>query len=66
MRLGPLKSGNGLVDEIRLWVFPVMVGVGKRLFEQSSGLDRLTLVKSERTPNGVVMCLYRCDGSTVS
>lgn len=48
-----------LVDEFRLWIFPVIVGSGKRLFDQSVGLTNLTLVKTKTTSKGVVMCLYK-------
>lgn len=48
-----------LVDEFRLWSFPVIVGSGKRLFESGTAPNRLGLVKSEQSPNGVVMTIYR-------
>ena len=47
-----------VIDEFRLWTFPVLVGPGKRLFEQA-GLRRLRLKRSEALPNGVVMGVYR-------
>ena len=50
---------NDLIDEFRLWTFPVRVGSGKRLFDETGGTRDLTLVKSDRTPNGVVMSIYR-------
>ena len=50
---------NDLVDEFRLWIFPVVVGNGKRLFPVDSKPNDLTLVKSKITPNGVVMCIYK-------
>lgn len=50
---------HDLVDEFRLWIFPVIVGSGKRLFETDAAPNRLKLVKSEQSPNGVVMTIYR-------
>lgn len=53
--------GAGMIDEFRLFVFPVTVGSGKRLFEKSNGVTSLKLVRSEPTGNGVVMNVYRKD-----
>lgn len=50
---------NDLVDEYRLWTFPVTVGSGKRLFEQGVPSRRLELSKFEALQNGVVMTIYR-------
>ncbi len=49
---------NNLIDELRLWVFPVMVGTGKRLFQESIP-NNFTLLKSKATTNGVVMSIYQ-------
>lgn len=48
-----------LIDEFRLWTFPVVVGEGKRLFGEGRAAAALNLVKTETTPNGVVMAIYR-------
>ena len=48
-----------LVDECRLWVFPVMVGKGKRLFEGGVPPRALTLVGSKSTGTGVLLNTYR-------
>ncbi|MGB5809677.1 MAG: dihydrofolate reductase family protein [Polyangiales bacterium] len=50
---------HDLVDELRLWIFPVVVGAGKRLFYPDAKAGRFTLVKTEAGPTGVVMCIYR-------
>ena len=50
---------NDLVDELRLWTFPVIVGPGKRLFGETSGRSDLKLVRSRRTANGGVRSIYR-------
>jgi len=54
---------NDLIDEVRLWTFPVIVGSGKRLFGQYPARQDLTLVRSGTTSNGVVMGIYRRDGA---
>ncbi len=50
---------HDLIDEFRLWTFPVVLGSGKCLFSQGAVPAELTLVKSETTSNGVVMGIYR-------
>ncbi len=51
-----------LIDEFRLWIFPVVVGSGKRLFGQDTVPTGFTLVKTKTTSNGVMMCIYRRAG----
>ncbi len=53
-----------LIDEFRLWTFPVVVGNGKRLFGQDSVPTDLTLVRSRTTSNGVIMGIYRRAGTS--
>jgi len=48
-----------LIDEFRLWVFPVIVGEGKRLFSKSLMPTNLSLTKTEGCPCGAVMNIYR-------
>jgi dihydrofolate reductase len=48
-----------LVDEYRLWIFPLVLGGGKRLFEKGVPPRRLTLVDSRSTPAGVLINTYR-------
>jgi dihydrofolate reductase len=53
---------NQLVDEMNLFIFPVVVGQGTRLFPDS-GRDRaLELVESRSTPSGVTIQVYRPTG----
>jgi len=51
-----------LIDEYRLWVFPVIVGKGKRLFESGVPPRGLSLVASQSTPSGVLVATYRPAG----
>jgi len=50
---------DDLVDELRLMVFPVVLGSGKRLFGESSDKKRLTLADSNVVGDGVVILVYR-------
>ena len=49
----------GLVDEFRLFVFPVVVGRGTRLFESTD--TRLRLVESRPFRSGAVLLRYATD-----
>lgn len=48
-----------LIDEYRLWTFPVVVGKGKRLFDQGGVPTNLELLKAKSCPCGAVMTIYR-------
>jgi len=52
-----------LVDEYRLWVFPVLLGKGKRLFESGVPPRSLSLVATKSTPSGVLVVTYRPAGA---
>ncbi len=70
-RTGPILQVHGssqliqillardLIDEFRLWTFPVIVGTGKRLFGDPLDHTELKLVKAAANQNGVVMSIYR-------
>lgn len=49
----------GLVDEFRLWTFPVVVGSGKRLFGDGCKPANFKLVKMETCSSGAMMHIYR-------
>ena len=51
-----------LVDEYRIWVFPLVLGEGKRLFENGVPPRALSLVATRRTPSGVLLNTYRPAG----
>jgi dihydrofolate reductase len=57
---------NNLVDEYRLWVFPVLVGTGKRLFADGTIPSGLRLVNTEISTTGVVIGTYEPAGELVT
>jgi dihydrofolate reductase len=53
---------NNLVDELRLMVFPVILGQGKRLFGETSDKKSLRLAESKTVGDGVTILVYRPAG----
>ena len=56
---------HGLVDELRLMVFPIVLGSGKRLFGDVSAPRTLSLYAVMSVGEGIVILTYRPAGSTV-
>ena len=54
---------QGLVDEVVLCVYPVLVGRGKRFFSDSVDPRELAFVSTKATPTGVLLNTYRYVGS---
>ena len=50
---------HDLVDELRLMVFPVVLGTGKRLFDSTSDKKPFRLVDSKVVGDGVAILVYR-------
>jgi dihydrofolate reductase len=46
------------VDEYQLWLHPVLLGAGKRLFQSTQSSEPLNLICSETFPSGVMMVRY--------
>ena len=57
---------HNLVDEYRLWVFPVVIGSGKRLFSDGTIPTGLNLVDSTVSTTGVVIGIYEPAGEIVT
>jgi dihydrofolate reductase len=53
---------NDLVDELRLMVFPVILGSGRRLFGETSDMKRLRLTSSQTVGDGVLILIYQPAG----
>jgi dihydrofolate reductase len=50
---------GGLVDEYRLFVYPVVIGRGERLFTGATGVPPLRLIEARPFRSGVVLLRYR-------
>ena len=57
---------HGLVDRYRLWVFPLVLGSGKRLFAEGTIPAELRLVDSTVSTTGVVIGTYEPAGEVVT
>lgn len=59
---GPLAHAliqHGLLDELRVWVHPLVWGNGVRLFNSANGLPALRLVETRTFSSGVVVLSYQ-------
>jgi dihydrofolate reductase len=54
---------NDLVDELRLMVFPVVIGSGKRLFGTTDAMKRMRLQSSQIVGDGVAIMVYEPAGA---
>lgn len=61
--LTPVLLEQGLVDEVLLLVYPVLLGRGKRFFSDSADPRELALVSTKAASSGVLMNTYRPVGS---
>jgi dihydrofolate reductase len=57
---------HSLVDQYRLWVFPLVIGSGKRLFSEGTIPAGLKLVDSTVSTTGVVIGTYEPAGEVVT
>ena len=53
---------QNLIDEYQLWVHPLVLGSGKRLFRDGRSRTNLRLVDSKTTSTGVLMLTYQPTG----
>lgn len=54
---------QGLVDEVVLMVYPVLLGSGKRILSDALDARELAFVSTKATPSGVLINSYRCVGA---
>ena len=59
IRLVHALIAGGLVDEYRLFVYPIVLGRGERLFTGATGVPRLRLVDARPFRSGIVLLRYR-------
>jgi dihydrofolate reductase len=57
---------HNLVDHYRLWVFPLVIGSGKRLFSEGTIPSGLKLLDSKVSTTGVVIGTYEPAGEIVT
>ncbi len=53
---------HDFIDEYRIWVQPIVVGSGKRLFEEGGGTKVLRLVELTTFGSGAVVLSYQPAG----
>jgi dihydrofolate reductase len=61
-RLVQLLLKHDLVDELWLKIFPLILGEGKKLFDQGAIPAAFTCIESSVTPSGVIIADYRRAG----
>jgi len=61
-KLAQLLLKHDLVDELWLKIYPVLLGKGKRLFDDGASPAALTLTGSEVSPGGVIIANYKRAG----
>jgi dihydrofolate reductase len=65
-KLIQLLLGHDLVDELRLKIYPLTLGKGKKLFEDAAIPAAFTLTESTVTSKGVIIANYRRDGEVTT
>jgi dihydrofolate reductase len=58
-RLAQTLADRGLIDEYQLWVHPIVLGNGKRLFEEGSPNIPMRLVDSKTSSTGVALFTFQ-------
>lgn len=53
---------HGLVDEVLLAVYPVLLGTGKRFFAEGSAARAFELVSTQAFPSGIIFTTYKFVG----
>jgi dihydrofolate reductase len=52
-----------LIDQMHLWIYPITIGMGKRLFAEGTQPQELTLVESKISTTGVIIATYEPGGA---
>ena len=59
IRLGRAVMDNDLVDELRLMIYPLVLGVGERLLGETADKMPMRLVESRTLDDGLVYLVYQ-------
>jgi dihydrofolate reductase len=54
---------NGLVDRLNIWIFPVLLGTGKRLFGDGIAPTAMRMVESRALASGAIVVTYERAGA---
>ncbi len=54
---------HNLIDELHLWIFPVAIGNGKRLFGEDTNPSNFKLLDSKTSSTGVIIATYEQSGA---
>lgn len=65
-KLIQLLLKHDLVDELRLKIYPVILGEGKKLFENGPIPAAFTLTESQVTSKGVIIASYKRSGEVIT
>lgn len=65
-KLVQLLLKHDLVDELRLKIYPVILGEGKKLFENGAMPAAFTVTESQVTSKGVIITNYKRAGEVVT
>lgn len=52
---------HGLIDELRMMIFPIVLGQSERFFENHGNSTVLKLIETKSLPNGVIVLHYEAD-----
>jgi dihydrofolate reductase len=53
---------NNLIDRMHLWIYPITIGNGKRLFAEGTQADNFRLIDSKTSQTGVIIATYEPAG----
>ncbi|MBT2619911.1 dihydrofolate reductase family protein [Chryseobacterium sp. ISL-6] len=65
-KLVQLLLKHDLVDEMRLKIYPLILGEGKKLFENNMIPAAFTLTENQVTSKGVIIATYKRDGKVIT
>ena len=65
-KLAQLLLANDLVDELLLKIYPVILGKGKKLFENDAMPAAFTLTENHVTTKGVIIANYKRGGEIIT